>query len=63
MILPTGPVVVALLEHRWLAPGAVVVCERQRVRGSAAPVAWPDGIVVEACRSHGQTELQFLRVV
>ncbi len=44
----------ALLEHGWLADGAVVVVERP---GRAGPVAWPAGLVEDRVRSYGETSL------
>jgi 16S rRNA (guanine966-N2)-methyltransferase len=51
-----------LCDGAWLSPGAVVVFEREQVRGKAPPVAWPDQLTVEARRRHGQTVLDFLRM-
>jgi 16S rRNA (guanine966-N2)-methyltransferase len=45
----------------WLAPNAVVVCERERVRGKSPFVRWPDTLVVEASRVYGQAVVEFLR--
>jgi 16S rRNA (guanine966-N2)-methyltransferase len=46
----------ALLEHRWLAEGAVVVVERSSRSG--APV-WPDGLVPARSRKYGETTLWY----
>jgi 16S rRNA (guanine966-N2)-methyltransferase len=51
-----------ICDGAWLSPGAVVVFEREQVRGEAPPVAWPDQLTVEARRRHGQTVLDFLRM-
>jgi 16S rRNA (guanine966-N2)-methyltransferase len=51
----------ALVAKGWLRPGAVVVCERERVRGVLRPTTWPDALELEARRTHGQTVLEFLR--
>lgn len=54
------PVAEALLQG-WLAPDAVVVCERERIRGKSQPVAWPAGLEIEASRVYGQAVVEFLR--
>jgi 16S rRNA (guanine966-N2)-methyltransferase len=53
----------AALTRGWLAPKAVVVCERERVRGKSPPVRWPDTLTVEASRIYGQAVVEFLRPV
>lgn len=58
-----GPVTALLVEHGWLAPGARVVCERERVRGAAANVEWPDGLALAASRVYGQVVVEFLEHV
>jgi 16S rRNA (guanine966-N2)-methyltransferase len=45
----------------WLADNALVVCERERVRGKSPPVAWPDGLTLEATRVYGPAVVEFLR--
>jgi 16S rRNA (guanine966-N2)-methyltransferase len=51
------------LTRGWLSPHAVVVCERERVRGKSPPVRWPDSLEVEASRIYGQAVVEFLRPV
>lgn len=46
----------ALVEHGWLAPGALVVVERSR--RSPEP-AWPDGIEAGRQRRYGETTLWY----
>lgn len=58
-----GPVTAGLVEHGWLAPGARVVCERERVRGAAPNVQWPDALVLSASRTYGQVVVEFLEYV
>ena len=48
----------ALVDHGWLAPGAVVVVERP-VRGG--PVTWPPGLLEDRVRTYGETELASAR--
>ena len=45
----------------WLADNAVVVCERERVRGKSPSVTWPEGLTLEATRVYGQAVVEFLR--
>lgn len=47
-----------LVSGGWLAPGAVVVCERSK--RSPAPV-WPGGLVLETEKTYGETVLWFAR--
>lgn len=56
-------VLVAALPPHWLAPDAVVVCERERIRGSSAPVSWPTCLALEVTRIYGQAEVEFRRYV
>ena len=56
-----APIVAALLEHGWLADAALVVCERERIRGAAPPVAYPSGVDLEATRIYGQVIVEYLR--
>jgi 16S rRNA (guanine966-N2)-methyltransferase len=56
------PVATALLAHGWLRPGAILVCESQRVRGTSAASDWPDGYVLDATRVYGQAQVDFLSV-
>jgi 16S rRNA (guanine966-N2)-methyltransferase len=46
----------ALVEHGWLAPGALVVVER--ARRSAEPV-WPDGFTDARAKRYGETTLWY----
>jgi 16S rRNA (guanine966-N2)-methyltransferase len=55
-----APVAAALCEG-WLAPGALVVCERERVRGKSPMVSWPAALVLENSRTYGQVDVDFLR--
>lgn len=55
-----GPLTAALCEG-WLAADAVVVCERERVRGKTIAVDWPNAFEVEAERVYGQAAVEFLR--
>ena len=48
----------ALVDHGWLAPGAVVVVERP-VRGG--PVTWPPGLLEDRVRTYGETALASAR--
>jgi 16S rRNA (guanine966-N2)-methyltransferase len=56
-----APIVGALLEHGWLAEAALVVCERERIRGTAPAVSWPHGVELEATRIYGQVIVEYLR--
>src|SRR5690606_32169661 len=56
------PLTEALVEG-WLAPEALVVCERERIRGASPPVAWPRALRLEAERVYGQVVVEFLRHV
>jgi aspartate aminotransferase len=55
------PIARALVEGDWLAPGAWIVCERERVRGTTTAVAWPSALRVERARDYGQARLELLR--
>lgn len=55
-----GPIARTLCEG-WLAPEAIVVCERERVRGTTPVVDWPDALELEAERVYGQAAVEFLR--
>ncbi len=55
-----GPIAQALC-CGWLAPEAIVVCERERVRGTTPVVDWPDALELEAERIYGQAAVEFLR--
>jgi 16S rRNA (guanine966-N2)-methyltransferase len=55
-----GPIAHALLRG-WLAAGAVVVCERELVRGKSASIPWPEALALEAERTYGQAVVEFLR--
>jgi len=60
------PVLDALCSRGWLAPGARIVCERERIRGSAAPghasgnYVCPESLDLEATRIYGQAQVEFL---
>ena len=52
----------ALVDHGWLAPGAVVVIERSTrtaVRGT--PLTWVDGITADRSKRYGETTLWYGR--
>ena len=51
------------LVQGWLAEEAIVVCERELVRGKSRDVAWPDSLVLEATKHYGQAVVEFLRFV
>jgi 16S rRNA (guanine966-N2)-methyltransferase len=51
------------LVRGWLEPGAVVVCERERIRGTSPPVAWPAALPLEVSKVYGQAQVDFLRYV
>ena len=55
-----GPVTALLVEHGWLAPGARVVCERERVRGAAPNVEYPHALALATSRVYGQVVVEFL---
>ncbi|WP_446213127.1 16S rRNA (guanine(966)-N(2))-methyltransferase RsmD [Micromonospora sp. IBSANI012] len=48
----------ALVEHDWLAPGALVVVERSSRTG---PVEWVEGVTAERSRRYGETTLWYGR--
>lgn len=54
-------VVQALVTASWLAPAALVVCERERVRGEAPHMTYPEAMVLEATRTYGQVAIEYLR--
>jgi 16S rRNA (guanine966-N2)-methyltransferase len=49
------------LTRGWLAEGAVVVVERERIRGRAPDLSCPQGLSLEATRAYGQAQVDFLR--
>jgi 16S rRNA (guanine966-N2)-methyltransferase len=57
-----GPITHALVEHGWLAPGAHVVCERERVRGAAPNVEYPLPLALATSRIYGQVTVEFLQL-
>ncbi|HET6581979.1 MAG TPA: 16S rRNA (guanine(966)-N(2))-methyltransferase RsmD [Nannocystaceae bacterium] len=57
-----GPITAALVRHRWLAAGARIVCERERVRGTAPSVEYPAELELEASRIYGQVVVEFLQL-
>lgn len=54
------PVLEALCAHAWLAEGARIICERERVRGTTANVVLPPALDLEATRTYGQAQVEFL---
>ncbi len=56
-----GPAIAALVANAWLAPDALVVCEREKVRGRAAAVDYDAGVGLEAVRDYGQITVEYLR--
>ncbi len=57
-----GPVVQGLVDYGWVGPGALVVCESQRVRGTSAAGPWPAAVVLSASRVYGQAQVDFLTI-
>ncbi len=53
----------AKLVEGWLSPDAVIVCERERVRGQTLHVQWPEALRLEAEKTYGQAVVEFLRPV
>ncbi len=53
--------IAAALVQGWLAPEAIVVCERELVRGKSRDVAWPSTLQLEATKHYGQAVVEFLR--
>jgi 16S rRNA (guanine966-N2)-methyltransferase len=51
-----GRVLVALLEHGWLAPGALVALERSTRSG---PPTWPPGYGFDRSRKYGEATLWY----
>lgn len=45
----------------WLAAEAIVVCERELVRGKSRDVAWPGSLEPEVTKQYGQAVVEFLR--
>jgi 16S rRNA (guanine966-N2)-methyltransferase len=56
-----APVLASLVQWRWLAERALVVCERERVRGAAPAFALPEGVVPETVKIYGQVQVEYLR--
>jgi 16S rRNA (guanine966-N2)-methyltransferase len=54
------PVLESLCRGQWLAPGARIVCERERIKGSASNVVIPAALDLEATRIYGQAQVEFL---
>jgi len=52
----------AELANGWLTADAVIVCERERIRGKSVDVAWPTTFELELQRVYGQAEVEFRRV-
>ncbi len=57
-----APIVLELLQHGWLAERALVVCERERIRGAAPPVTYPEAVELEASKVYGQVLVEYLRL-
>ena len=57
-----GPITATLVREGWLAPGAHVVCERERVRGAAPHVEYPLPLVLGSSRVYGQVTVEFLQL-
>lgn len=55
------PIARGLCEGGFLAPGALVVCERELVRGTSPIIAWPAALTLELCRDYGQARVEILR--
>ncbi len=53
-------VLALLVDHRWVAPGSVVVVERS---ARSVEPAWPDGLVRERTKDYGETVLWYVRAV
>jgi 16S rRNA (guanine966-N2)-methyltransferase len=53
------PLLAALAKPGWLADAAIVVCEHERVRGTATVIECPAGLVREATRIYGQAQVEF----
>ncbi len=51
----------AALVAGWLSEDAIVVCERELVRGKSRDVQWPQGLTLEATKTYGQAVVEFLR--
>ncbi len=51
--------VLAGLVRGWLNPGAYVVCERERVRGTVLPIELPPGLHCAQARTYGQALVEF----
>lgn len=54
-------VIAQTLTQGWLAPEAIVVCERELVRGKSRDVAWPERLTLETTKHYGQAVVEFLR--
>jgi 16S rRNA (guanine966-N2)-methyltransferase len=55
-----SPILASLCAAGWLAPAARIVCERERIRGSAPNIVIPPGLALEATRTYGQAQVEFL---
>lgn len=51
----------AALGRGWVAPGAVAVCETERIRGQSRAIAWPPEWSQESVKVYGQAEVEFRR--
>ena len=57
-----SPILAMLCSARWLAPDARIVCERERIRGAAPNIVIPAALVLDATRTYGQAQVEFLSV-
>jgi len=57
-----GPIAAALVERGWLADGAQVVCERERVRGAAPNIEYPRQYELATSRVYGQVTVEVLQL-
>jgi 16S rRNA (guanine966-N2)-methyltransferase len=55
-----SPILAMLCSARWLAPDARIVCERERIRGAAPNIVIPAALVLDATRTYGQAQVEFL---
>lgn len=55
-----SPILAMLCSAQWLAPDARIVCERERVRGAAPNIVIPAALVLDATRTYGQAQVEFL---
>lgn len=53
------PLLAGLAKPGWLAEAAIIVCEHERIRGTATVIECPAGVVREATRIYGQAQVEF----